>query len=164
MHADKFRRRRTHGVFIERPRIVQHVAPNHRRKHAPSINAIAVDLSASRKARAEIGTNLFGSHDANRWWQHAIQRMLKFAGRHFRLRLEAGHLAERVNSGIGSAGARQLYIFLRKFAKDADDFALNRGLARLKLPAVKIGAVVSNRELEIAHAWESFYKALTFGD
>src|SRR5580704_11824085 len=164
MDPDKFCRRRAHDVFIERPWVMQHVAPNHRRKHASSINAIAVDFAASRKARAEIGADLFGSHDANRRRQHAIQRMLKFAGRHFRLRLEAGHLAERVNSGIGSAGARQLYIFLGKFAKDADDLALNRGLAGLKLPAVKIGAVVCNRELEIAHAWESFYKALTFGD
>jgi hypothetical protein len=45
-------------------------------------------------------------------------------------------------------------VFLRQFAKDANNFALNRRLARLKLPAVKIGAVVRNRELEIAHAWE----------
>ena len=88
--------------------------------------------------------------------------MLKFSRRQSRKRFKASNLPERVYSGIRATRSSELHIFLRQFAEYADDFALNRGPVGLKLPAVKIGSVVRNRELEIAHAWEGFAD-LAFG-
>src|SRR4051812_43959668 len=49
-----------------------------------------------------------------------------------------------------------LYIFLRDAAQHLNDFALNRRLTRLHLPAVKVGAVVCDDELEIAHGARNY--------
>src|SRR5258708_15139230 len=43
-------------------------------------------------------------------------------------------------------------VLLSQSPKHANDFTLDCGLVRLHLPAVEIGAVVSDGELEIAHA------------
>src|SRR5260370_13540100 len=69
-----------------------------------------------------------------------------------RLRSKAADLAKRVNAGVGASGGMQNDVFLRQATEHANDFPLNRRLVRLNLPAVEIGAVVSDGELEIAHA------------
>jgi len=71
------------------------------------------------------------------------------------LRPEAAHLAERMDTGIRATGARQLHIFLGQAAQHGDNLALDRRFIRLNLPAVEIGAVVGNREFEIAHSRQS---------
>src|SRR6267378_2820583 len=68
-----------------------------------------------------------------------------------RLRSEASNLAECVNPRVCSPCCMQNDVFLRQAAQHFNDFSLNRGLAGLNLPAVEIGAVVRDGELEIAH-------------
>src|SRR6266478_5228425 len=68
-----------------------------------------------------------------------------------RLRSKAPDLAKRVNAGVGAPGSMQNDVLLRQAPKHAHDFPLNRRLVRLNLPTVKIGAVVGDGELEIAH-------------
>src|SRR6266446_4460390 len=69
-----------------------------------------------------------------------------------RLCSEASNLAECVNPRVCSPCCMQNDVFLRQAAQHFNDFSLNRGFARLNLPAVEIGAVVRDGELEIAHA------------
>src|SRR5260370_13103268 len=71
-----------------------------------------------------------------------------------RLRSKAADLAKRVNSGVGAAGAMQNDVLLREAAQNANNLTLYRGLACLNLPAVVIGAVVGDGELEITHGEE----------
>src|SRR5260370_33464123 len=69
-----------------------------------------------------------------------------------RLRSKASHLAKRVNSGVGAPGTVQDNVLMGQPAEHPNDFALDRGLVSLNLPAVEIGAVVRAGEFEIAHA------------
>src|SRR6267143_28768 len=68
-----------------------------------------------------------------------------------RLRSKAADLAKRVNARVGASGGVYNDVLLRQAPKHANDFPLNRRLVRLNLPAVEIGAVVRDGELEIAH-------------
>jgi len=67
------------------------------------------------------------------------------------LRLEIRYLAERMDSGIGAAGAMNLSFFLRNLSRDVRERALNRRHARLHLPAVEFRPVVGQRKFDIAH-------------
>src|SRR5712664_289414 len=69
-----------------------------------------------------------------------------------RLRSKAAYLTKRVNPGVGASGGMQNDVLLSQSPKHANDFTLDCGLVRLNLPAVEIGAVVRDGELEIAHA------------
>src|SRR5260370_38924331 len=71
-----------------------------------------------------------------------------------RLRSKAADLAKSVNSGVGAAGALQNDVLLREAAQNGNNLTLNRGLACLNLPAMVIGAVVGDGELEITHGEE----------
>src|SRR5258708_38297488 len=69
-----------------------------------------------------------------------------------RLRSKAAYLTKRVNPGVGASGGMQNDVLLSQSPKHANDFTLDCGLVRLYLPAVEIGPVVRDGELEIAHA------------
>src|SRR2546429_3643000 len=66
MRSDKTSRCVTHGIFIERKRIVQDVAPERWRHDFSSIQAIAVGFAARRPARMKVRPDLFRRHNANR--------------------------------------------------------------------------------------------------
>ena len=62
-------------------------------------------------------------------------------------------LAERVDPGVRPARSVSHNIFFGDFARGVIDGALNRGQAGLELPAVEGGAIVRDREFDVAHAW-----------
>ena len=68
------------------------------------------------------------------------------------VRLEVRHLRERMDAGVGPAGAVDDSFFLRDLACGFVERALHGGQPRLHLPAVECGAVVSDGEFDIAHA------------
>ena len=68
-----------------------------------------------------------------------------------RLRSKAPDLAKRVNAGVGAPGSMQNDVLLRQAPEHSHNFSLNRRLIGLNLPTVKIGAVVGDGGLEIAH-------------
>jgi len=152
MYPDKLCGRFFHGIFVERKRIVQHIAPEHGRHHFPAIQAIAVDFSSGRPSGTEIGASLLGRDDTNGRRKQRVQGALKLRRRERRLRAEAGHLAKSVHTGIRPASARQLDTLLGQAAEHGNYFTLDRWFIRLNLPAVEVGAVVGNREFEMTHS------------
>ncbi len=141
-----------HCGLVERPGIVQRAAVFEWRQDAPAKNPISVRLALRLPARVKIGAGFLGVDDADRRRQQRIERALNFRRRKRRLRLEMRHLSQRVNAGIGAARAVDHDFFLRDFARGVVERALNRRHTRLRLPAVKIGAVVRDGEFDIAHA------------
>src|SRR2546427_12992009 len=66
MRAGKSSRCVAHGLFIQRKRIVEHVAPNHRRHNPAAINPVTIDFEAMREAAARFaGTHDFASFAAS---------------------------------------------------------------------------------------------------
>ena len=102
----------------------------------------------------EVGSNFLGIHDANRRRQQCIQRTLKFRSRQAGKRLEVRHLSQCVHTAVGPAGAVNHNLFLRNGAYGIVQQPLNCRKPRLDLPAVKIRAIVRNREFDVAHAQE----------
>src|SRR6266436_5090390 len=154
MRADIARGGPPHGVFVERKRVVQNVAPEHRWNNFPSVDAVTVDFSARRPARMKVRADFLGGGDANRGREQRVQSALKLACGQRGLRAKACDLSERMHPGVGASRTMQLHIFLRNAPQHIHDFALNRGFVQLHLPAVKVGTVVGDGELEIAHASE----------
>ena len=151
MRADKPGRRFAHGVFVKGEGIVEDVTPDHWRHHFPAIQPITVSLAPRRPARIEIRADLLGAGDSNRRGKQRVQSALKFLRRQWRLRSKAPDLAKRVNAGVGAPGSMQNDVLLGQAPEHSNDFPLNGGLIGLNLPTVKIGAVVGDGELEIAH-------------
>src|SRR5262249_38230296 len=56
-----------------------------------------------------------------------------------------------MNAGVGSTGAMEHDALLSQPLQYSNQLSLNRRLVRLNLPAVKIGAVVRDSQLEVAH-------------
>src|ERR1700722_1009336 len=77
---------------------------------------------------------------------------MEIAGRQARLRSKTGDLTECMDACVCAARPLQQDFLLGQLAKNAHDLALNGRFAGLSLPAVKIGAVVGDGQLEIAHA------------
>jgi len=79
--------------------------------------------------------------------QGSIESPQQVFRRNTGLENEAGYLGNGVHTGVGASRA----LGQRRFAGDAVEgsleFALDSGIPRLYLPAVKIGAVVSEGEL-----------------
>src|SRR5262245_46799510 len=135
---------------------MQDVAVRERWNDAPPIQAITVDLADGRPSRVEIRPDFLRANDANRRRQQCVERALKLQSGKWRLSSEASYLPERMHSCIGSSRPVQNDAFLRQPLQHADNLALDGRLVRLNLPAVKIRAVVRNRQLEVAHATKSF--------
>jgi hypothetical protein len=131
---------------------MQNVTPQHRRNHFASVQAITINFAARRPTGAEIRPSLFSADNSNGRRKHGVERALKFLRGKPGLCSETAHLTQRVNSRIGAACGVKRNVFLRQAAENADDFSLHGWLPRLNLPAVIIGAIVSNRKLDIAHA------------
>jgi len=62
-----------------------------------------------------------------------------------------GHLAEGMHTCVGAACSMNDDFFLGDFSGRVVQCALNRWHARLKLPAVKVRAVVGDCQLDIPH-------------
>jgi hypothetical protein len=80
MHSDKTRGSIAHRPFIQRKRVMQDVAPQHRRHDLAAVDTIAVNLSIRGPSRAEIRSGLLSSHNSNRGRQERIQGPLEFTG------------------------------------------------------------------------------------
>ncbi len=154
MHAHETRGGVAHGIFVQRKRVMQHVAPQHRGNDFAAIQTVAIDFAAGGPASVEVRAHFLGGHNANRGRQQRVQRAVKFGSGKSRLRAKAADLAQRVDAGVGAPGAVELHIFLRDAAQHVHDFALDGRFVCLNLPAVEVRAVVGDGELEITHPSE----------
>src|SRR5208282_480190 len=107
-------------------------------------------------ARVKVGSYFFGLNHADGRRNQRIQRALEFIGRQRGLRPEMRHLTQGVNASVSPAGALNDDSLLRDLARSGVERALNRRHPRLELPAVETGAVVSDGELDVAHACEDY--------
>src|SRR5437660_423363 len=130
-----------------------------RRYGGPGLRAVSKLVQTIDLRRREFpapalqqGSHQLSRSDSNRWREQRVQCALKFLCRQLRLCSKAAYLAKRVNAGVGASGGMQNDVFLSQTPKHANDFPLNCWPLRLHLPAVEIGAVVSDGELEITHA------------
>src|SRR5208337_3864957 len=151
VYSHKPRRCLFHRLFIQRKRVVQHIAPQHRRHHLPPINPVPVNFPFRRPSRIEIRPRFFRSHDPDRRRQQRIQRPLKLLRRKRRLRPETPHLSQGMHTRIRASRAVQLHILLRQPPQHGHQFALHCRFICLDLPTVEIRPVVRNRQLDISH-------------
>src|ERR1700690_514011 len=100
----------------------------------------------------KIRANLFRGHHANRRREQRIQCSLKLDRAEAGLRPEMRHLTKCVDAGIRPARAMNRDSLLRDFPHGVVQSALNGRHAGLRLPAVKIRSVVSDRDFEVSHA------------
>ncbi len=85
--------------------------------------------------------------------QPDVERALHRGRREIEIDVDAGHLAERVNAGVGAAGAgnRPDLPAVERRERLFDDL-LNRETVDLPLPADVVRAVVGQREFQGPHA------------
>src|SRR3984893_19428288 len=62
-----------HGLYIERPRVVERSAIFERRQDAPLINTVTVRLPLREPARVEFRAGLFGGDDADSGGPQALE-------------------------------------------------------------------------------------------
>ena len=82
--------------------------------------------------------------DAHGRGEQRVHATLNFVRIERGVRFEMRDLAERVNAGIGAAGAVDGDRFLGDLAEDVVEGALDGGQAGLELPAVEVRAVVGD--------------------
>src|SRR5712692_4032373 len=152
MRANVTRGGNPHGLFVERKRVVQNVAPDRRWNHFPPVKAVTIDFCPRRPPRIEIRPHLSRPGDSNCLWKQRVQRTLEFTRRQRRLRSKAGHLTEGMHARVRAPRPMQLDVLLRKSTQHSDYLALNCGFVRLNLPPVELRAVVGDGQLEVAHA------------
>src|SRR5437660_12082115 len=80
-----------------------------------------------------------------------VHRAHQRVGRDRAFEREARDLAERVNAGVGSAGAHDGDVALVELAQRLLEQTLNGDARRLTLPADEVGAVVRNRDFAGRH-------------
>src|ERR1700686_3021070 len=151
MHPRKARGSISHGLFIQRKWIMQHVAPDHRRHYLAAINPVTVNFAARRPSRMKRRSYFICTHNSNCGRKQRIQSALKFAGGKGRQCFEASYLPQRMNTRVGAPSPIKLDAFLSQAPQNICDLALNGGLVALNLPSVKIRSVIRNGQLEVAH-------------
>ena len=143
-----------HCLLIHRIRIVINVARQKRRANTSATDAIAISFRLGRVPRVKIiwHVRIYSIH-SHRRWQHIVQRDDEILLRYRALNLYRGNLRQRVDSGVGPSRSLRQDIFARQPLQAIGERALYRPQSGLNLPAVKIRAVISQRNFEIAPQW-----------
>ncbi len=100
-----------HRRFLQRIRIMPHIARQKRRADRTSVNAVAIRLGARRLARVEFGRGLGRLEHTDRRRQNVIERPDPVFRGNGRRGLKTRHLGQRVHARVGAAGALGQYIF-----------------------------------------------------
>ena len=101
-------------------------------------------------ASVEVHGRMDGFGDADRGWESSVEGPEETGGRDIGSKGKAGHLAERMDAGIGAAGALGQDGFTGDVQEGAGERALNGRETGLHLPPVKGSAVIGEGELPIA--------------
>ena len=141
--------RLSHGGKIQPPGDVQNVAPEGGRYDRAAINVVVVGLGSHQPASMKLRGNFLRMANTNRRWQQGVQRSREFTGRVRGFRLEIRNLACGMNPGISAARAVYSRPLTGNLLEKVRENTLNRALAWLRLPAVKIASVVSDNQLDI---------------
>ena len=102
-------------------------------------------------ARVEGFGNNFGREYPNTRREGVVEGALQILGWNVAPESKTGHLAERMNAGIGAAGALWEDGFAGDLADGFGECALDGRKAGLNLPTVEVGAVVTESELPVRH-------------
>ena len=160
------RRRPAHRFLIERKRIVQHVALLKRWNNLPAVDAVLVGLGQGIPTRLEIGTLLFAAQHADGRRQQRVEGAQKLLRRKARLRLETGGLGQRVHARIRATRSQQEHPLAGEPRGHIHQRALDGRVIWLQCPAMKIRAVVGQRQANVAHRstqYRTFPAAATRG-
>ncbi len=106
MAAEKQLRRLVHGFGVERRPDMPGAAAIDRERRAPVDDAIAIGAAARRPAGVEIVGNALDAEHGDRRRPHMVVEGADYLERLIRPpEIEMGGLADRVDAGIGTAGA-----------------------------------------------------------
>ena len=122
------------------------------------VNSVMVFFFDGAEAGVKTGRRHFAFEDANGGRHVAVEGALPFGGRHavFLRRIEMSHLAERVDAGVGAAGAVE-GIFCRPRSRGGGlERVLDGVAAGLGLPAEERAAVVGDGQFQSHSDGERF--------
>src|ERR1700722_4690627 len=150
--AFKEARARLERIERKRPRAGVDVAgeegrAEERRRICCAQDAVFVSFGDGGMARMKGALDSFGFGDADRWRKCAIDGAEQIAGRDGGAKSEACNLRERVDPGVGAAGALRERRFSRDAAERRLKLTLDGWKAGLHLPALEVGSVVGQCEL-----------------
>ncbi len=166
MLAEKLGRCLLQTVEIEGPAAVPDEGREHRRadalgagrragfrfgKDRSGKDAVLVGLAQDAVAGVEACGNRLDAEDANAGGQRAVEGAMQVGGGDGRGDREGCNLRERVDAGIGAAGALGQHALAGHVGDGLGKRALNGGEMRLDLPPVKGGAVVGKDGLPVLH-------------
>ena len=137
-----------HRDRIQRPRHVPGVPTEERIGKRSTIENVRVALASCGSSRVESSGSLAYIQHADRGREQRVQSALEASWVDCRRGREAGDLPERVHAGIGPARANYPGGRPDNPLARSRDQSLNRRQGRLPLPAVKLRAVVRERESE----------------
>ena len=162
MDADELLCRRPHAPEVQRVGVVIRIEAGQRVRDAAMINAVFVALFVGHEAWVEIHADLVRLHHADVRGQVAVDGLREVRRRDRAFGIEAGDVAERMDTAVGAARAhdRNGISFLRQ---ELSECALKRALNRrhcafrmgcrrlLDLPAPVVRAVICDCELDSSH-------------
>ena len=117
-------------------------------RHGPVVDQVRVPLAGRRATRIEARRRLGDAHEADRRRQRGVQRALDRGGVERGGDRERRGLPQGVDAGVGPAGADDARVGVEKSPGRLEDGTLDGRRIRLHLPAVEVGAVVRQHQLE----------------
>lgn len=105
-------------------------------------DAVKIMPASGIETRVKVGRCASGAFDRDIRGQHAIERVLQAVEGHIPRGREIDDLPECVNARIGAARCRDRNRRAVEPLEARLEFSLNRALAGLNLPALKVGAIV----------------------
>src|ERR1043165_2753198 len=125
-------------------RVRQPERRHHRRVH----DAVNVSLADGGVARVKVVVGNFSVEHANVFVEIAVDRGAQFLRRDFALQRDTCDLAFSVYAGVSASRAVNVDALSFKQRQRAFEFSLNRSESLLRLPPVKVRAVVLKRSEE----------------
>ena len=140
-------------VDVHGPSHMPGVTAPERTGHPAVVDHVTIPLRTRVQRRVKGLGNLVHSQHANIRRHQSIQRFLKSFKGVLRDGQEVTHLTHRMHSRVGSAAGRAGRSGARELADRRFHAFLHGSKSRLLLPAMKLGAVVADRQLDVAHGW-----------
>lgn len=141
-----------HASFVERIRMMVHVAALEGRADLFAENAVFVSLRNGVMTGMKTLVNLLGGEYADLPWQQAVHSAAEIFQWNGVFQGECSHLAQGVHACVGSSGPNDRNRGALDFRQNLLQHSLDGRQPRLNLPTMEVRPIVSERDLDAAHA------------
>ncbi len=137
--------------------MVPHVAGQKRRTNGAAIDPVAVGFRAGGFAGVKLERHHTYFEHADGGGQNIIQGLHQILSRNRRFERAGGYLAEGVDTGVGAPRTLRQDLFTGDSSNSRGQCALDGGGIGLHLPTCKVGAVISENDLKVAHGGAAWF-------